>query len=1156
MDLNDKYERLERECARLQESNSQLRRRVEEREQAQEELQKYADRVTDLYNSAPCGYHSLDENGVYVEINDTELNWLGLTREEVVGRLRFSDILRPEQRRFFEDKYRQFVAEGSIRDFEYQLIAKDGTMRTVLLSASSSKNSEGRFVMSRATLYDITDRRRAEELVERSEEKFARAFRSSPAGLAVTRLRDGRFIEVNEAAAFFLGYTPDELIGETTLNLELWQDLDERDRLIAILNQQGSVRDQEVTFRTKQGTEKVCAFSAEPIEIDGQPCVLSVLLDLTERRYIEQALKANEEVLRLFVKHTPAAIAMFDNEMRYLQVSDRFLTDYHLEGQDIIGKCHYDVFPNLPERWKEVHRRILAGAVERNDEDPYIEADGTPGWLQWESRPWHKADGAIGGLILFSLVITERKRAETALRSSEERFAKIFNLSPYRMGIVRVSDGKIIDVNDCWVKETGYSKEETVNLHIYDHDRWLDENTRAWIQQMIAHKKPMHSFETRMTTKSGEERYALASAALVDFDGEDCYLWASNDITERKLVEEEKRHLIHDLGERVKELTALQQTARTLQDETKSLPELLLGIVQLLPSAWQYPEVTAARIRFGDLEFKTSGFATTPWSQTSEFTAGNQKGELEVAYLKEMPPEVIGPFLREELNLLNSLAEMISSALNRRYAQKALQESEELFRTLTETVSAGIYIYRDAKFVYVNPRAEQLTGYSREELLGMELLDLIHPDFREQVRSRLSEREPGWQGTSRFEDKILTKSGEERWMDVSAAGTNFGNEPAVIVTTFDITARKRAEQELQQSEERYRTLFETSPQAVAVYDSKLRLIMNNNRGATLFGFAPGENLVGSDAYSFIAPEDRERVRSFIDEMIATGKRVVFECTGLRRDDSRFDLEVRATLIPNINDQPSFILTVASDITDRKLAEKALKTSGERLRALSARMQSAREEEGTRIAREIHDELGGALTGLKWELEGIESRLMGANGNSTIVELRKQIGSMTGLIESTINTVRRISSELRPGLLDDLGLVAAVEWQAQQFQKRTGLQVHWESELDTVEVSRDAATAVFRIFQEVLTNVLRHSQAGNIHVKLLEHSDHLELNVVDDGRGITEDEKQNTRSFGLLGMKERALLVGGDVSITGAAGKGTTVVVTIPLSRESESHAIA
>jgi len=164
--------------------------------------------------------------------------------------------------------------------------------------------------------------------------------------------------------------------------------------------------------------------------------------------------------------------------------------------------------------------------------------------------------------------------------------------------------------------------------------------------------------------------------------------------------------------------------------------------------------------------------------------------------------------------------------------------------------------------------------------------------------------------------------------------------------------------------------------------------------------------------------------------------------------------------------------------------------------------------------------------------------------------------MTGLIESTINTVRRISSELRPGVLDDLGLVAAIEWQAQQFQRRTGLKLHWETDLDNAEVSRDGATAVFRIFQEVLTNILRHSRAKNIYVKLFEIDQSLELEVTDDGRGITDDEQQNTRSLGLLGMKERALLVEGEVSIKGAQGKGTRVLVRIPLSQDIESETVA
>jgi signal transduction histidine kinase len=238
---------------------------------------------------------------------------------------------------------------------------------------------------------------------------------------------------------------------------------------------------------------------------------------------------------------------------------------------------------------------------------------------------------------------------------------------------------------------------------------------------------------------------------------------------------------------------------------------------------------------------------------------------------------------------------------------------------------------------------------------------------------------------------------------------------------------------------------------------------------------------------------------------------------------------------NLDGEPCY-LWVANDITERKHAEEAL-------RALSARIRSTREEEGTRIAREIHDELGGVLTGLKWDLEKIDSTL---NSSGDVSDIRARISTMTTLIETTISTVRRIASELRPGVLDDLGLVAAIEWQIEQFQLRSGLNCHWTNNPSEIELTRERATAVFRILQEILTNVLRHSEAANLYVKLKHNKHYFELEVKDDGRGITDSQIMNTQSLGLLGMKERALLVGGEVRITGKEGGGTTVVVRVPL----------
>ena len=322
----------------------------------------------------------------------------------------------------------------------------------------------------------------------------------------------------------------------------------------------------------------------------------------------------------------------------------------------------------------------------------------------------------------------------------------------------------------------------------------------------------------------------------------------------------------------------------------------------------------------------------------------------------------------------------------------------------------------------------------------------------------------------------------------------------------------------------------------------------NERWQSVFGYTRDE-AVGRTALELklISPEGRQSLRRRLEEK-GSIREVEVELRTRQGQIRQVSLSAEQLVINN----EACDIYLHRDITEWRRVEQEnralIDDLGKRvkeLRALSAKAQSAREEEGQRIAREIHDELGSALTGLKWDLEKIAKTLGRANHDGADSEIHTRIVAMTTLVESTINAVRRISADLRPSILDDLGMVAAIEWQAQQFRERTGIECQWSTELEIADVNRESATAVFRIFQEILTNVLRHSGATSIQVELRKDDGQLELQVADNGRGITDSEKANTRSLGLLGMQERALLVGGEVKIFGASGKGTTVLVRVP-----------
>jgi len=238
----------------------------------------------------------------------------------------------------------------------------------------------------------------------------------------------------------------------------------------------------------------------------------------------------------------------------------------------------------------------------------------------------------------------------------------------------------------------------------------------------------------------------------------------------------------------------------------------------------------------------------------------------------------------------------------------------------------------------------------------------------------------------------------------------------------------------------------------------------------------------------------------------------------------------------------YLIGVGIDISDRIEIERKLRDRSEEIQKLTAHMERIQEEERTRIAREIHDELGQQLTCLKMDTAWIGKKISPEDKM-----LQQKLSSMLSVIDDTVKSVRRISSELRPGILDDLGLIPALEWQSQEFEKRTGIKSIYKFRVNDFNPASDISTNIFRVYQEALTNIARHAQASLVETSLEETEGYVVLKVKDNGLGIDKVEASVKDSLGLMGMRERALLFNGELSIEGERQKGTIVTLRIPLA---------
>jgi PAS domain S-box-containing protein len=361
---------------------------------------------------------------------------------------------------------------------------------------------------------------------------------------------------------------------------------------------------------------------------------------------------------------------------------------------------------------------------------------------------------------------------------------------------------------------------------------------------------------------------------------------------------------------------------------------------------------------------------------------------------------------------------------------------------------------------------------------------------------------------------------------------------------IESSQRKKAEEALRESEERYRAIFDQAPDSIVLIDGETGdLVEFNERTYEKLGYTR-EEFKKLKIPDFEVIESAEEVAKHIRKIIGDGSDA-FETKHRTKSGEVRDILVTSRAISI--EGKDFIQSMWNDMTDRKRAEEELESSREQLRNLAAHLQSAREEERRLIAREIHDELGQSLTALKMDLFWLDKRMP-----IDQKPLLKKTKSMSKLIDKTVRRIKKISAELRPGLLDYLGLPAAVEWEGEEFQNRTGIKCEVNLDSEDIILDQDRSTALFRIFQEALTNAARHSNATRVKVSLKEKAGKLELRVRDNGKGITEKQISNPKSFGLIGMRERAQFLGGDVEIRGVQDKATTIIATIPLPKKGKT----
>ncbi|MBL7073887.1 PAS domain S-box protein [candidate division KSB1 bacterium] len=854
---------------------------------------------------------------------------------------------------------------------------------------------------------------------------------------------------------------------------------------------------------------------------------------ITERKKAEEALHKSE-------KQASAAI----EAARALTFSYDIAT-----GKITWGGAIKEITGYTPKEFAKVDIEDWAERIHPEDRDKVLsilqEAIETLDRAMAEYR-FRKKDGSYVTLASISITekeygkavrlvgilqdITERKKAEEELRESERRYRQLFEGINDSVMVLN-SQGRFVDCNEVTLQRLGYSSEEFFSLRPADlvhpdfHQLMKDNQERIWAGEPTI-------VESLHSCKDGKLIPVEVNALRIEYQGEPAILAVVRDITERKRAEE----AVKEAERRYKAIFDNRLQMVYIHNEQG----LFLDANDYALERLGYTRDDLGKVSMQDM-LNPEDIPKVFKGMADAWAKGVMEHPVELRLITKSGEtiwvETFGIPLERGVDHYIGLG-MARDITERKQAEEALRLERDNFINILEAMEDGVYIVNQQYDIqYVNPVLKKDFGpFERHKCY-----EYFHD--RKDVCPWCKNQDVFAGKTVRWE--WYSFKNQKTYDLIDTPLKNPDGSISKLEIFRDITERKRADEELICLS----NAVKMSTDSIVISDLEGKIIDVNEATLKMYGTDEKADLIGKSSFDLIAPEDREKAIAAMEEVIEKGYVKDREYHVLIKDGSKVPVEMSVSMMKGKEGELIGFMGVTRDITGRKLAEEDLKMSFAQIRDLSAHIQYVREEERKYIAREIHDELGQVLTALKMNLSLMSRDIKEKKESIDLQVLLGEIDAMQEIIGVTVKRIRELITELRPEVLDNLGLLEALEWQANEIQDRTGILCELTTKLKEIKLDKDRSIAIFRIYQEALVNVTRHAKATKVIINISKTDGKLLLEISDNGIGIPQEKLKSRDSFGMIGMKERAYVFGGDVEITGRKGKGTTVRVSIPMGGE-------